>query len=151
MRHLKKFESKSDSFLSESDLKEVLLEFTDIDLTYTIKKKSFVVYVQEGDVCFMPIGANGNGDWSNLKKDTEKDYVRGYQISFPEFYTDGYFASDVQRGDNQRVFGLPSEKLYKFFQLVKEVQYTIESMDHIFLLSTHKNAEFDFMIIENKN
>jgi hypothetical protein len=42
------------------------------------------------------------------------------------------------------------KNLYKFFELVKETQYTIESMGYVFLLSTHKNAEFDFMIIENK-
>jgi len=66
-------------------------------------------------------------------------------------YNKKILKTDIQRGDNQRLFGVPTEKIYKFFQLVKEVQYTIESMDHIFLLSTHKNAEFDFMIIENKN
>ncbi len=153
MKHLKKFnESASVDFLSESELKEILLEFTDLDLTYTIKYKSFKLYNNSD---FIPVKEFGNDSAYELEEwdlyNKQGDLHKGYQISFQEFYKGGYFAIDVQRGDNQRVFGVPTEKLYKFFELVKETQYTIESMGHLFLLSTHKNAEFDFMIIENKN
>jgi hypothetical protein len=146
MKHLKKFnESASVDFLSESELKEILLEFSDLDLTYTIKYKSFKLH----DNWFMPVREFRNSsEWDSYNE--QGDFHKGYQVSFGEFYKDGYSATDVQRGDNQRVFGVPTEKMYKFFELVKEVQYTIESMGYLFLLSTHRHGEFDFMIIENK-
>jgi len=82
--------------------------------------------------------------------ESQPNLHKGIQVSFSEFFKDGYFATDIQRGDNQRVFGVPNNNLYKFFEITKDVQYRIESMGYFFLLSTHKNGEFDFMIIENK-
>lgn len=150
MKHLRKFnESKEiDIFSDESILHDILLEYSDMLVKYSLKKKVFILH---DDEYFMPIGPGGDGDWTNMNGVTWKpEYHKGYQVSFEEFYKNGYSANDIQRGDNRRVFGKPNDNFYKFFEITKDVQYRIESMGYIFLLSTHKNAEFDFMIIENK-
>jgi hypothetical protein len=144
MKHLKKFnESKEeDIFTDESLLHDILLEYAECNLTYKIKYKAFSLYENE---YFMPVGDLPKG-FGTIKQNLN----RGFQISFSEIFKDGYSATDVQRGENQRFFGKPNNNLYKFFEITKDVQYRIESMGYIFLLSTHKNGEFDFMIIENK-
>lgn len=146
MKHLKKFnESKEeDIFTDESLLHDILSEYVECAVKYTIKPKAFKLW----DENFMPI--SNDKVYFNGEIFSNESIYKGYQISFEEFYKDGYFATDVQRGDNQRVFGKPNNNLYKFFEITKDVQYRIESMGYTFLLSTHKNGEFDFMIIENK-
>lgn len=157
MKHLKKFnESKEvDIFSDESILNDILLEYVDCGVRYVLKPKAFKVWDGQD---FMPIGDKVyfNGDIFN-----DPSVYKGYQISFSKFFKEGYYATDVQRGENQKIFGKPSDDLYKFFEITKEVQYRIESMGYIFLLSTHNSramvgssieldGEFDFMIIENK-
>jgi hypothetical protein len=144
MKFIKKYnESKSHDFIDKEYLDDILIEFSDLGLNYTIKYKAFKIFDDEN---FMPVGGELPEGFGNIKQ----ELYRGYQVSFPEFYKDGYFATDIQRGENQRIFARPNDKFYKFFRLVSEVQSRIESMGFIFLLSTHKHAEFDFMIIENK-
>lgn len=147
MKHLKKFNEsiEEDIFTDESLLHDILLEYAECNVKYTIKPKGFKLWDGEN---FMPISNDKvyfNGEIFN-----DESIYKGYQVSFEEFYKDGYSATDIQRGENQRVFGKPNNNLYRFFEITKEVQYRVESMGYIFLLSTHKNAEFDFMIIENK-
>lgn len=145
MKHLKKYnESKDeDIFSDESLLHDILSEYAECNTKYNIKYKAFKLWE---DQYFMPVGGELPKGFGNIKSDLNK----GYQVSFTEFFNNGYSATDVQRGDNQRVFGTPNNNLYRFFEITKDVQYRIESMGYIFLLSTHKNGEFDFMIIENK-
>jgi hypothetical protein len=143
MKHLKKYnESKEDDIFSdESILHDILLEYVECGAKYTIKPKSFKIF--DIGVDFIPIAFNG--DISN-----DPSIYKGCQISFTKFFNDGYYATDVQRGENQKLFSVPKNNLYRFFEITKDVQYRIESMGYIFLLSTHKDTEFDFMIIENK-
>lgn len=157
MKHLRKFNesNEEDIFTDESLLHDILSEYVDCGVEYRITYKAFGRWDNNDDNNFIPIGPSTLG---NFNTDTNtKNYFggtptahKGYQITFEELYKDGYSATDVQRGYNQKVFGKPNNNLYKFFEITKDVQYRIESMGYIFLLSTHKNAEFDFMIIENK-
>lgn len=146
MKHLKRYnESKEeDIFSDESILKDILSEYVECDVKYTIKPKAFRIFDNKD---FMPIDIDNpfNGDISN-----DPSIYKGCQISFTKFFNDGYYATDVQRGENQKLFSVPKNNLYRFFEITKDVQYRVESMGYIFLLSTHKDAEFDFMIIENK-
>ena len=123
-------------------------------MTYSINLKLFKAY----HGYYMPISTDQSMkpfEFENFKKNNPKlndtDVYKGYQISFPELIdSDGTTATDIQRGDNQRFFGFPNDKLYKFFEITKDVQHIIESMGYTFLLSTHKYGEFDLMIIEKK-
>lgn len=157
MKHLKRYNEsiEEDEFFSNEfvkTLKDILVEYTDIDMTYSINLKLFKDY--QG--YYMPMATDHEPfEFEKFKKNNPKlndtDAYKGYQISFPELIDDdGMSATDIQRGDNQRFFGLPTDKIYKFFEITKDVQHTIESMGYTFLLSTHKYGEFDLMIIEKK-
>lgn len=145
MKHIKRYNesNEEDIFSDESILHDILSEYLECNAKYTLKYKAFKIFDGQD---FMPVGGDLPKGFGTIKSDLYK----GIQVSFSEFFKDGYFATDIQRGDNQRVFGVPNNNLYKFFEITKDVQYRIESMGYIFLLSTHKNGEFDFMIIENK-
>ena len=150
MKHLKKYNESNevDIFSDESILHDILLEYVDCGAKYTLEYKAFKNWDNED---FIPVKEFGNASAFGLEEWSEisPDLYKGYQVSFTKFFKDGYYAVDV-RGDNQKIFGKPNDNLYKFFEITKEVQYRIESMGYIFLLSTHKNGWFDFMIIENK-
>jgi len=152
MKHLKKFNesNEEDIFSDESILHDILSEYVECDAKYTLKYKAFKIFDGQD---FMPVGNELTKGFVNIPAnywESQPNLHKGIQVSFSEFFKDGYFATDIQRGDNQRVFGVPNNNLYKFFEITKDVQYRIESMGYFFLLSTHKNGEFDFMIIENK-
>lgn len=166
MKHLKNFNEKKDNndiFSNVDNLYDILLEYKDEGFDYTLKYMIFKLYTD--DKSFMPILSKDdkNKCWNEKtgkihysltptpsQDNTElqnRKYNKGYRISFKELYTNCYYATDVQRGDNQRVFG-KSDRIYNFFEVTKLVQERLESMGYIFLLSTHKNAEFDIIIIE---
>jgi len=153
MKHLKRYNesNEEDIFSDESLLRDILSEYVECNITYALRAKAFKLWDGEN---FMPIGSDRvyfNGEIFN-----DPLIYKGYQVSFSEFFNNGYrfnngyCAVDVQRGENQKVFGVPKNNLYRFFEITKEIQYRIESMGYIFLLSTHKNGKLDFMIIENK-
>lgn len=164
MKYLKKYEANTidssdfEDFLCEdflNNLKDLLLEYTDIDLDYIIKLKSFVKYAHTVD-SYMPIDNNNVREPFNFKdiikhkNDDVRNFVSGYQISFKKLFK-GTDASDTQRGDNRKVFAIPNNKLYQFFDITKNIQESIESMGYIFMLSTHTFGEFDLMIIDDKS
>jgi hypothetical protein len=151
MKHLKKYNesNEDDIFTDESLLHDILLEYVDCQAKYTIKYKSFIL--MDG-YYFIPVSAAGGESSLELKnfQNLKPSAYKGYQISFSSYENENrYVATDIQ-GPNKKVFCKPNNNLYKFFDITKDVQYRIESMGYIFLLSTHKNYEFDFMIIENK-
>lgn len=158
MKHLKRYnESVEEEFFSDETLKalkDILVEYTDIDITYSMVIKGF----KRDSNYYFPIttGWDPREQGFDMSDDNKRvfypnDVYKGYQISFGSMFNDSDICTtDVQRGDNKRFFGLPNDRFYKFFEITKDVQHTIESMGYIFLLSTHKHGEFDIMVIEKK-
>jgi hypothetical protein len=150
MKHLKKFnESKEE--ISEDLIHDILQDYKSEGYYYSLKFKAFAF--QDDQNWFMPIGGSNESEsvwkWVDQQNEQGKGYYKGWQVSFSEIFEDGeLMASDVQRGENRRNFGVPTEELYKFFEITKDVQYKFEEFGYNFLLSTHQNGEFDLMIIE---
>lgn len=92
-------------------------------------------------------GKETNDVFDKSQESFPSNTVRAYQIEFAEVY-ENILATDKQRGDNIRKFQIPTEKLYKFFDITKEIQKRFESMGYFFMLSVHENAEFDLLITE---
>ena len=144
-----------DLFEDEDTLRDILLDYSDDGLKWSIKYKLFKIYNDGDGEWYMPVYSSDTRTISSTiddlfdKNDEEipKDTIRAYHISFTEVFTE-ILANDKQRGDNRRNFGVPNNKLYKFFDTTKYIQEKIESMGYIFLISVHKNAEFDILIID---
>ena len=150
MKHLKKYNENTkdnDIFSDESILHDILSEYVECHVKYSLTYKIFRLL----DEYFIPVRSDIKFSGLPLydNKAPGNTNRKGCQVKFTEFFSEeGYYATDVPRGENQRLFGIPGNNLYRFFEITKEVQYRLESMGYIFLLSTHKNGEFDFMIIE---
>lgn len=152
-----------DIFEDEDTLRDILLDYSDDGLKWSIKYKLFKIYNDGDSEWYMSVldsnkrevlpgqfNSYGNGLEDFFDKSDNafpKDAIRGYHISFTEVFTE-ILANDKQRGDNRRNFGVPNNKLYKFFDTTKYIQEKIESMGYVFLLSVHQNAEFDILIID---
>lgn len=141
-----------DLFEDEDTLRDILLDYSDDGLKWSIKYKLFKIYNDGDGEWYMPVYSSDTRTISTIddlfdKNDEKipKDAIRGYHISFTEVFTE-ILTNDRQK--NQRNFGIPNNKLYKFFDTTKYIQEKIESMGYVFLLSVHQNAEFDILIID---
>lgn len=159
MRYLKKYNesndySISDDFMTDdfmNTLNDILLEYNDNDISYTFR----MIFFRKHSGGYLPIKTfipNGNNqfDFEKIKQENTFSDVIGYQICFKETLTSDLFASNIQRGDNRKLFLKPNKEIYNFFEITKEIQYIIESMGYIFLLSTSQEGEFDIMVINDK-
>lgn len=153
-------ESLDDDIFSDEDLlNDILLEYSDEGFKWGKLYKHYVVYSDGNEEWLMPIksfesrksnsfyGTETNDVFDKSQDSFPDATIRAYQIEFAEVYED-ILATDKQRGDNIRKFQIPPEKLYKFFEITKEVQKRFESMDYTFMLSVHENAEFDLLITD---
>lgn len=68
-------------------------------------------------------------------------------LRFAETYE--IVTADMQRGDNKRVYGIPTDKTYSFMDITREVQEKIEALGYTYLLSM-RDSEYDIMILEGK-
>lgn len=159
---IKKFNESLDNdiFEDESILDDILLEYSDEGFKWSKLYKHYRVYNPYGSgEWLMPVksfenrnsnrfyGTETNDVFDKSQESFPDNTVRVYQIEFAEVYED-ILATNKQRGDNIRNFQIPTEKIYKFFEITKEIQKRFESMGYVFMLSTHKNAEFDLLISE---
>lgn len=124
-------------------LEEILQEYVDEGFEYSIKYK---LYKKYNDEYLTPTFTDYTSHIFS-KVNRFNDDIKAYQISFKEL-SDFIIAADIQRSDNKRYFSTPSQKLYKFFDVTKDIQYRIESMGYTFTLSTHSYNEFDLLIID---
>lgn len=150
----------NDIFSDEDLLNDILLEYSDEGFKWGKLYKLYKVYNDGSGEWLMPVLSSESRTVSSLDDIFDKDdlkvkysdapypgIIRAYQIEFAEVYED-ILATDKQIGDNIRKFQIPPEKLYKFFEITKEVQKRFESMDYTFMLSVHENAEFDLLITD---
>jgi len=165
---MKKFtESISDQnlFGDESLLKDILIDYVDIGMTYEIhynlqKYHSPATGVNHNDLMsvkssgWMPNSVN---DCWNPKTGKVKlsggDFVKCYIIQFDD-YAYEIFVSDAQRVGSK--YGIPDKKFYDFIDISKDVQYRIESMGHTFALCgdiTNETSKggIKIMILEGKH
>lgn len=143
-----------DLFSDEETLRDILLDYSDSGLKWSISYKLFKTFTDGDGEWFMPVLSSTSKSASSLDdifntsdERFPKDAIRGYHILFSEVF-DVILANNQQRGDNRRNFAIPNDKLYTFFQITKDIQDRIESMGYTFLLSVHQNAEFDILIID---
>jgi hypothetical protein len=141
-----------DIFEYEDVLHDLLVEFVDNGMTYTTHYN--VQKEHEGNLYSVGNSERGFGKENNFDYDTtskeqlrEQGYVRAYILRFKETYE--IVTADMQRGDNKRVFGIPTEKTYEFMEISREVQDKIEALGYTYLLSM-RDSEYDIMIIDGK-
>jgi hypothetical protein len=160
---IKRFNKSMDNdiFSDEDLLNDILLEYSDEGFKWSKLYKLYKVYNDGSGEWLMPILSLQSRTVSSLDDIFDQDYlkvkysdapypgiIRAYQIEFAEVYED-ILATDKQRGDNVRKFQIPPEKIYKFFDITKELQKRFQSMGYTFMLSVHENAEFDLLIADN--
>lgn len=140
-------------FEHEEELHELLVEFVDNGMTYTthynVQKEH-----SEGDLYSVGNSERGFGKENNFdsemmsKEELRKQgYIRAYILKFQETYQ--IVTADIQRGDNKRHFGIPTEKTYEFMEISREVQDKVEALGYTYLLSM-RDSEYDIMILEGK-
>lgn len=141
-----------DIFEYEEVLHDLLVEFVDNGMSYTTHYN--VQKEHEGDLYSVGnsergFGKENNFDYATTSKEQlrEQGYVRAYILRFKETYE--IVTADMQRGDNKRVFGIPTEKTYEFMEISREVQDKIEALGYTYLLSM-RDSEYDIMIIDGK-
>lgn len=149
----------NDIFSDEDLLNDILLEYSDEGFKWSKLYKHYKVYNDGDGEWLMPVSTfesrKSNAFYGHETEDVfdksqsyfPTDAVRAYQVEFAEVYED-ILANDKQRGYNIRHLQIPPKKLYKFFDITKEIQERFESMGYIFMLSVHQNAEFDLLISE---
>ncbi len=153
---MKKFtESLNNSIFNDVDLlKNLLVEYKDIGLNYTIQYQ----LQKLSDDYLYPVTAPNNTNYFNDRVissvkgvnfyELESDeYIRVYIIRFDEMSE--ILTSDHQRGDDRRGFFIPPDKMYKFFEITEDIQNKMESFGYTFTLCT-RDSEFDIMIIDGK-
>lgn len=141
-----------DIFEYEEVLHDLLVEFVDKGMSYTTHYN--VQKEHDGDLYSV---GNSERGFDKIKSDIilnvskeklrEQGYVRAYILRFKETYE--IVTADMQRGDNKRVFGIPTEKTYEFMEISREVQDKIEALGYTYLLSM-RDSEYDIMIIDGK-
>ncbi len=161
---MKKFtESISDQnlFGDESLLKDILVDFEDIGMKYEIH---YNLQKYNGDD-LMSVKSSGwmpgslNNCWSTKTGKIKGSFsgherhVKCYIIQFDD-YAYEIFVSDAQRIGSK--YGTPTKKLYDFFDILKDVQYRIESMGNTLALCNNITNEsssggFKIMILEGKH
>lgn len=139
---MKKFtESINTDIFSDKDILESLLaDFKDIGLSYNIKYHIQRNY--EGNLY-----AIKSDDKQINEYDNNNEYIKCYIISFKEFSE--ILTSSAQRDPNRRMFFIPPDKMYRFFEIIEDLQSKIEAYGHTFTLST-RDSEFDIMILDGK-
>lgn len=141
-----------DIFEHEEELHDLLVEFNDIGMSYTTHYN--MQKDHEGNLYSVGnsergFGKENNFDYATTPKEKlrEQGYVRAYILRFAETYE--IVTADMQRGDNKRVYGIPTDKTYSFMDIAREVQEKIEALGYTFLLSM-RDSEYDIMILEGK-
>ena len=118
----------NDIFGDEDLLNDILLEYSDEGFKWSKLYKHYVVYSDGNEEWLMPVRSfesrktkEVNDVFDKSEKSFPNTTIRAYQIEFSEIY-ENISATDKQRGDNVRKFQIPPEKLYKFFDITKEIQ-----------------------------
>lgn len=149
--------SSNDLFGDVENLKLLLVEFGDYNLSYTIKyhlqrhwnledETGDLYAVRTSDISFDDLyqqheDRTGAGNIRDIK-----GYYKAYIIRFKETYN--ILTSDQQR--TGRAFGIPTSKTYGFMEVAQDVQHKVEQLGHTFALAM-RDSEFDIMILEGKH
>lgn len=150
MRKFTESLSSNDIFGDVENLKLLLVEFGDYNLTYSINYH--LQKYHEDNLFALRTSDKGFEDLDILYKfstanyDNNNTYVRAYILRFKETYE--ILTADQQR--NGRAFGIPTEKTYHFMEVAQDVQYKVEQLGHTFALAM-RDSEFDIMILEGKH
>jgi hypothetical protein len=142
--------SSNDLFGDVENLKLLLVEFGDYNLSYTINYH--LQKYHEDNLFALRTSDKGFEDLDKLYKfstanyDNNNAYVRAYIIRFKETYD--ILTADQQR--NGRAYGIPTSKTYGFIEVSQDIQHKVEQLGHTFALAM-RDSEFDIMILEGKH
>ncbi len=142
--------SSNDLFGDVENLKLLLVEFGDYNLSYTINYH--LQKYHEDNLFALRTSDKGFEDLDILYKfsteyyDNNNAYVRAYIIRFKETYD--ILTADQQR--NGRAYGIPTSKTYGFIEVSQDIQHKVEQLGHTFALAM-RDSEFDIMILEGKH
>lgn len=143
-------------FTNEDLLKDILIDYGDIGLKYTI---NYGLQALRGEN-LVPIKLNSrnrNDCWDpktgkifmNTGDNTE--YVKFYVIGFYDQIITGDEKNQILTKDAQRTgkeYGIPNDVLYQFFEISKGIQKRIESMGNTFAMSIDSYYDLNIMIVE---
>ena len=157
MRKFTESLSSNDLFGDVENLKLLLVEFGDYNLTYSInyhlqKNHEENIYaISTSDKSFDDLDKLYK--FSTANYDNNNSYIRAYIIRFRETYD--ILTADQQRnidflGTNGRAYGIPTSKTYGFMEVAQDVQHKVEQLGHTFALAM-RDSEFDIMILEGKH
>jgi hypothetical protein len=148
--------SSNDLFGDVENLKLLLVEFGDYNLTYTINYH--LQKYDEDNLFAFRTSDKGFEDLDILYKFStanydNNSYIRAYIIRFRKTYD--ILTADQQRnidflGTNGRTYGIPTSKTYGFMEVAQDVQHKVEQLGHTFALAM-RDSEFDIMILEGKH
>jgi hypothetical protein len=142
--------SSNDLFGDVENLKLLLVEFGDYNLSYTINYH--LQKYHEDNLYALRTSDESFDDLDKLYKfstanyDNNNAYVRAYIIRFKETYD--ILTADQQR--NGRAYGIPTSKTYGFIEVSQDIQHKVEQLGHTFALAM-RDSEFDIMILEGKH